>query len=76
VLVPACVYVLAIWGFGLYVASAVYIAGFMIILGKFSPIKSVIVALVFSAIFFAMFEVWFKVPLYKGAFDPLGFLGY
>jgi hypothetical protein len=23
-----------------------------------------------------MFEVWFKVPLYKGALDPLRFLGY
>ena len=26
--------------------------------------------------FFLMFEVWFKVPLYKGLLDPLGFLGY
>jgi hypothetical protein len=76
VLVPAGVYVLAIWVIGLYVASAIYIAGFMIILGKFAPWKSVLVALVFSAIFFAMFEVWFKVPLYKGMFDPLAFLGY
>jgi hypothetical protein len=23
-----------------------------------------------------MFEVWFKVPLFKGMFDPLSFLGY
>ena len=23
-----------------------------------------------------MFEVWFKVPLYKGPLDPLAFLGY
>jgi hypothetical protein len=33
VLVPAAVYVLGIWFLGLYVASAVYIALFMIILG-------------------------------------------
>ena len=26
--------------------------------------------------FFLMFEVWFKVPLFKGALDPLRFLGY
>ena len=26
--------------------------------------------------FFLMFEVWFKVPLYKGTLDPLRFLGY
>jgi hypothetical protein len=76
VLVPAGIYVAAIWVLGLYIASAIYIAGFMIILGKFSPLKSVVVALVFSALFFAMFEVWFKVPLYKGLMDPLRFLGY
>jgi hypothetical protein len=28
------------------------------------------------AAFFGMFEVWFKVPLFKGALDPLAFLGY
>jgi hypothetical protein len=27
-------------------------------------------------LFFAMFEVWFKVPLFKGALNPTGFLGY
>ena len=29
-----------------------------------------------NALFFVMFEVWFKVPLYKGALEPLAFLGY
>jgi len=27
-------------------------------------------------LFFLMFEVWFKVPLFKGTLDPLHFLGY
>jgi hypothetical protein len=76
VLLPALVYVLAIQFVGLYVASAVYIALFMIILGKFSPIKSVITSLIVITLFFFMFEVWFKVPLFKGQFDPLSFLGY
>jgi hypothetical protein len=76
VLVPAGVYVLAIQFLGMYVASAIYIAGFMILLGKFDRVKSVILALVIAAIFFAMFEVWFKVPLHKGTLNPLGFLGY
>ena len=75
-LVPACLYVLAVQFLGLYVASAVYIALFMIVLGKYSPLKSVIVALAVSVIFFFMFEFWFKVPLFKGDFDPLRFLGY
>ncbi|HZY18061.1 MAG TPA: tripartite tricarboxylate transporter TctB family protein [Ramlibacter sp.] len=76
VLVPALVYVAAIQLIGLYVASAVYIAGFMIILGKFSKAKSIATAVVVSALFFALFEVWFKVPLHKGMFNPLEFLGY
>lgn len=76
VLIPAGVYVLAIQLFGVYVASAVYIALFMVILGKYSWVKSVIAALAVNTIFFLMFEVWFKVPLFKGAFEPLSFLGY
>ena len=76
VLLPALVYVLAVQFIGLYVASALYIALFMIVLGKYSRVKSVIVALCVVTLFFMMFEVWFKVPLFKGMFDPLRFLGY
>ena len=76
VLIPAAVYVLGVVFLGLYVASAIYIALFMIVLGKYSPVKSVVVAVVVNAVFFMMFEVWFKVPLYKGTLAPLSFLGY
>jgi hypothetical protein len=76
VIVPAAVYVLAITFVGLYVASAVYIALFMVVLGKYPVLKSVLLALAVNAVFFLMFEVWFKVPLYKGMLEPLGFLGY
>ena len=76
VLIPAAVYVAAIWVLGLYVASAIYIAGFMIILGKFGKAKSIALAVTIIVIFFLMFEVWFKVPLFKGSLDPLRFLGY
>ena len=76
VFLPALVYVGAIQFLGLYVASAVYIGLFMVILGKFSWGKSVIAALVINVVFFMMFEVWFKVPLVKGSLNPLGFLGY
>ena len=51
---------------GLYVASAIYIALFMVILGKYSWIKGIAAALVVNVLFFLMFEVWFKVPLHKG----------
>ncbi len=76
VFIPACVYVLAVQFLGMYVASAIYIALFMIILGKFSKVKSIFTALAVVVVFFLMFEVWFKVPLFKGKFDPLAFLGY
>ena len=76
VLLPATLYVLVVVFLGLYVASAIYIAGFMILLGKYPPVKSVVLSVVIVAIFFLMFEVWFKVPLFKGSLDPLAFLGY
>ena len=76
VLIPAVVYVGAIYLLGLYVASAIYVAGFMIFLGHFSRVRSIVTALVMATLFFMMFEVWFKVPLFKGELNPLGFLGY
>jgi hypothetical protein len=76
VLLPAIVYVLAIVFVGMYVASAVYIAAFMVYLGKYPAWKAALIGVVVSASFFAMFEVWFKVPLYKGTLAPLAFLGY
>ena len=76
VLVPAGFYVFAVEFIGLYIASFFYIILFMVILGKFSWVKSVIAAFCVNALFFMMFEVWFKVPLFKGEFDLLSFLGY
>jgi hypothetical protein len=76
VLLPAGVYVLATMFLGLYVASAIYIGLFMIVLGKYSAAKSVAVAVIVNVLFFMMFEVWFKVPLFKGTLEPLRFLGY
>ncbi|TRZ92855.1 MAG: tripartite tricarboxylate transporter TctB family protein [Rhodocyclaceae bacterium] len=76
VLIPAGFYVVATHFVGVYVASTLYIALFMIVLGKYSWIKSVLAAFSVNAVFFLMFEVWFKVPLYKGIYEPLSFLGY
>jgi hypothetical protein len=76
VLIPAAIYVLGIQVVGLYVASAIYIAGFMRWLGNYSWVKSVLLSVVVAALAFVTFEIWFQVPLYKGAFDPLAFLGY
>ncbi len=76
VLLPAMLYVLGVNFLGLYVASAIYIALFMVLMGKYPVLKSVLVAVAVITLFFMMFEVWFKVPLFKGSLDPLRFLGY
>lgn len=76
VLVPTGVYIGVIMLLGLYLASAIFIALFMIFMGKYAPARSVGLGIAVSVLFFMMFEVWFKVPLYKGLLNPLGFLGY
>ncbi|MDB5865163.1 MAG: hypothetical protein JWO70_2969 [Betaproteobacteria bacterium] len=76
VLLPALAYVFGIQVIGLYVASAIYIAGFMRWLGKYSWFKSIALGVIIAAVSFATFEIWFQVPLFKGAFDPLSRLGY
>jgi hypothetical protein len=76
VLLPTVAYAGAIMLLGQYVASAVFIAMFMVWLGKYSPVKSALLGIAVSAFFFMMFEVWFKVPLYKGALNLLSFTGY
>jgi hypothetical protein len=67
ILGPALLYVLAVQLAGLYVASAVYIALFMRLLGRYSWGLSLAVALAVAGVFFGLFELWFKVPLFKGS---------
>lgn len=76
VILPAIAYVFAMVFLGIYLASALYITLFMIVLGKYTLLKSVLLGLGVMTFFFVLFEVWFKVSLYKGTLDLLGFLGY
>ena len=76
VLGPAAVYVLGIQLIGIYTASAVYIAVFMIWLGRYPSALAASIGVGVMTAFYLMFEVWFTVPLYKGLFDPLSFLGH
>lgn len=76
VLLPMLGYVVAVQLLGLYLGAALFVAVFMVVIGKYPWLKSTLVALAFAAVAFLMFEVWFKVPLYKGMLDPLRFLGY
>lgn len=84
VLIPSIFYVMligglkigpiAIPGLGLYVASAIFIALFMIFVGKDGPLKSVLVGIGIPLTLFFMFEKWFLVPLPKGPLEAM--LGY
>ena len=37
--------------------------------GKFSLVKSCLTGLIVSVVLFAMFEIWFNVPLLKGPLE-------
>jgi hypothetical protein len=76
VLGPALVYVLAIQWFGIYLASALYVAVFMVWLGKYAWWKSILLGITVSVCLYIMFEVWFQVALHKGTlYNPLSLFG-
>jgi hypothetical protein len=76
VLLPAIVFVLGVQLIGLYVSSALYIAIFMVWLGKYSVWKAVAVSVGVSIALYLMFEFWFQVPLPHGSWiNPLEFVG-
>lgn len=70
-LVPSIIYVILIALIGIYVASTLFIAFFMLWLGKYSWAKTVPIAVGVSLAFFLAFEVWFNVPLPKGPLEAL-----
>ena len=74
ILLPSTVYVLGVQLIGIYVSSALFIALFMGLAGKYSWIRSVAVGAGVSVSAFVMFEIWFKIPLPKGPLESL--LGY
>jgi hypothetical protein len=61
-------------GLGIYVASAIFIFAFMMIIGRENPLKAAGVAIIVPFALFLMFEKWFLVPLPKGPLEAL--LGY
>lgn len=66
VLIPLLVYVFFVGFFGIYIVSAIYIALFMWYFGRYSIAKGAGIGVAVSAVLFAMFEIWFLVPLPKG----------
>jgi hypothetical protein len=74
VLLPLGVYLALLHLIGLYLASALFIAVFMRWRGRFGYLKSVLTGIGVAVVLFAMFEIWFKVPLIKGPLEAA--LGY
>jgi putative tricarboxylic transport membrane protein len=71
VLIPTVFYVLVTQFVGIYVASAVFIGGFMRAMAGFSWLKVILVSVGISAALFYMFEIQFMVPLPKGPLESL-----
>jgi Na+/proline symporter len=69
IFLPTLVYLAVMQFVGLYVSSAIFIAVFMRWQGKFSLVKSCLTGLIVSVVLFAMFEIWFNVPLLKGPLE-------
>ena len=74
VLVPTIVYVALVPYIGIYVASALLIAFFMRVFGRYGWIVTADVSVAVPILTFLMFESWFLVPLPKGPLESmLGF---
>ena len=69
ILIPLTIYVVLIKLLGIYVASTIFIATFMIWLGKYGWLRTALVSVGVSVAFFLMFEIWFKVPMIKGPLE-------
>ncbi len=74
VVVPTAIYVAVIPYSGIYVASMLLIAVFMMWLGRYRWTVAIPVAIGVPIVTFMMFEIWFLVPLPKGPLEQL--LGY
>lgn len=69
VVVPTAVYVFVIPYTGIYLASAVLIALFMLWLGKYRVPLALSIAMGVPVAIYFMFEKWFLVPLPKGPIE-------
>ncbi len=74
ILIPTAVYVVFIVYLGIYVASAIFIALFMLWFGRYRIYVAVPLAIAISLALFITFEIWFLVPLPKGPLEL--WLGY
>ncbi len=67
--IPTTIYVVAVPYTGIYVASLVLIAVFMMWLGRYSVAVSAAISIGTVVSVYFMFEKWFLVPLPKGPIE-------
>jgi hypothetical protein len=73
-LLPTIAFVILVGWLGIYVASLVYVGAFMLWQGKYGWLPTLAVSVGLPLVLFAVFELWFLVPLPKGPVERL--LGY
>ena len=73
-LFPTIGFVILIAWLGIYVASFIYVGGFMLWQGKYGWLPALAVSAGLPIVLFLVFERWFLVPLPKGPIERL--LGY
>ena len=71
VLIPTAIYAALVIWIGIYASSFLFIGFFMRWLGRYPWWKVVAVSLMTVVVFYVIFEIWFKVPLPKGAIESL-----
>ena len=71
VLAPTLAFCLLMQWLGLYVASFLLVAGFMVFVGRIAWWKSLLSALLFSVAMFVTFEIAFDVLMPKGPIEAL-----
>ena len=69
VVIPTAIYVVAVPWTGIYAASLVLIAAFMIWLGRYGAAMAAAVSIGTVVAIYLMFEKWFLVPLPKGPIE-------
>ena len=69
VVIPMALYVAAVPFLGIYVASALLIAGFMRWIGRYGWLLTLVVAIALPILIYMTFENWFLVPLPKGPLE-------
>jgi hypothetical protein len=73
-LLPTIGFVVLIAWLGIYVASLLYIGGFMLWQGRYGWLPTIAVSAGLPIVLFLVFELWFLVPLPKGPVEHL--IGY